>query len=372
MGSGLVVVYSCCCRCWGNRMLLNNRIMGTKSFLSGSCAVTAIALLISACGTGQFTGSNQIAKKPAEETASNPGTGSEPFPGADPATTPGNTPGIPPGTNPESSPIIPPIGPVNPHDSFDPKVPFDPTNPNGFNNPNNPYYPAGPDGPVAKPGSNPSFPTTIPGPTPGSELPWIPASVNPSGKTPPVWGTPIEIFKPVVGPGLPPGAPIIVNPSKPGAPAIVDFNPGAGRLFHIGDNAMENSTCLGMLRVTPLSGTEFYFEFEVTDGAANVQIAIKDVCGVDYDTNSIRLIREGGAVIREGVIPRGVGPLGRATVDLGMQNLQPGKYQIRVESVRNPMKVFRQTPEGDRDDFIIGNVMVHSDRPIAKIGYRAN
>jgi|GEM_PF-6323826 len=331
-------------------MVTRNRISGTVSFLSGSCATLAFAVALASCGTGEFSGTNRIGKRAAEQTAGGPGA--EPFPGDSPG--------------------------KNPNDPFDPGYPFDPSK---INDPNSPG---------ATPGTNPgSTPGTNPGNnqgnnqgTPGNN-PWNPGTGTPGNKPGIIWGNIVDIFKPLVNrppqnnpgtpgtptnPDCPPGTTV---PGKPDLPNEIDFTPTGGRVFHIGDNAMDNSTCLGALNVTPLEGTAFYFEFEVIESSSQIQIEVVDICGVDYDTNTMRLIREGGNVIREGVVPKGAGGRGKASVDLGLQTLQPGKYQLRIESVRNPNKIFPSTPQGDRDDFIVGKVKVHSDRPLLKIGYRA-
>lgn len=335
------------------KMVTRNSVLGTVSFLSGSCAIAAFVMALTACGTGEFSGSNRIGKRAAEQNSGGPGA--EPFPGDSPG--------------------------KNPNDPFDPGYPFDPSKVNGPadpNHPNNqPNNQSGPNGPGSNPGTNPGTPGT-----PGTN-PWIPGTGNPGNKPGIIWGNIVDIFKPLVNrppqtnpgtpgsptnPDCPPGTTV---PGKPDLPNEIDFTPTGGRVFHIGDNAMDNSTCLGALTVTPLEGTAFYFEFEVIESSSQIQIEVVDICGVDYDTNTMRLIREGGNVVREGVIPKGTGGRGKASVDLGLQTLQPGKYQLRIESVRNPNKIFPSTPQGDRDDFIVGKVKVHSDRPLLKIGYRA-
>ena len=343
-------------------MAVRNQAMGTVSVLLGSCAVAAFAVGLSACGKGEFSGVNPIAKKAAEQDSGGPG--SEPYPG--------------------EGPVSNPTGPRNPNDPFDPGYPFDPSKPPASgpgSTPGNNQTPG--TTPGSTPGSNPGAGPGTPG-TPGTN-PWVPGVGTPGSKPGTIWGNIVEIFKPVAGtkppvntppgsnppgtnPNCPPGT---TEPGKPDLPNVIEFQPTGGRVFHIGDDQMDNSTCLGSLTVTPLTGTAFYFEFEVAESTSQIQIEVKDICGVDYDTNTMRLIREGGAVIKEGVIPRGTGGRGKASVDLGLQTLQPGKYQLRIESVQNPNKIFPQTPKGDRDDFIVGNVKVHSDRPLLKIGYRA-
>lgn len=150
-----------------------------------------------------------------------------------------------------------------------------------------------------------------------------------------------------------------------GDDSTIDFDAGNGRVFHIGDNEMENSTCLGNLTVEPLSGTGFYFEFDVAETVTQVDIQIVDICGVDYsDSNYMSLTKDGG-VFKDGFISKG-GLFAKSDVDLGKITLDVGHYVLMVESRPNQRSITPQTPEGDRDDFIVGKVTIHSDHPLVK------
>jgi len=279
--------------------------------------ILAGSLSVAGCGEGKFTGNTPVV---AKRDGTTPG-GTNPD-----GTTPGggDTPGSTPGTG----------------------GPGDPNGPGTPGDPNGPGTPGSPNGP-GTPGT-PGTPGSSPDDIPGTDAP----GVN--------WG---EIIQSILRP-----RPFVEGNDNP-----ITFVPDNGAVFHIGDNAMDASTCLGQLTVTPLVGTMFFFEFEVPEGGTQVNVEVIDVCGVDYSTtNRATLVRDGEATpSQERILPQGRGPNGRVDIALGRVTLPAGKYTLKVESTPNTRVITQRTPNGDRDDFIIGKVKVHANKPIVRGNVRA-
>lgn len=130
---------------------------------------------------------------------------------------------------------------------------------------------------------------------------------------------------------------------------------GVDKVFRIGDNNYPDSSCKEQLDSYSLSGTRYYFEFEVTEPQTQLGIVMNKLCGVDYlVSNTSRLTREGNALQMQPVLP--------AAGSIRYQGLtvEPGKYALIVESNKN----FNKVRSGDHDDFLVGNIIVTANKPI--------
>jgi hypothetical protein len=139
----------------------------------------------------------------------------------------------------------------------------------------------------------------------------------------------------------------------------IDF--GDNNFFHVGDNGFQDTTCKVEISLAKLDGTQFYFEFEVKKDATDVSLEIKKVCGVDYgDSNKVRIINTSDAKpVVEDVVK-----IGDAPITLKGAGLKIGKYMVVVESTANA------TNNGDKDDFMIGQVKLKATKPVkaGKVG----
>jgi hypothetical protein len=130
---------------------------------------------------------------------------------------------------------------------------------------------------------------------------------------------------------------------------------GVDKVFRIGDNNYPDSSCKEQLDSYSLSGTRYYFEFEVTEPQTQLGVVINKVCGVDYlVSNTSRLTRDGNMLQMQPVLP--------AAGSISYQGLtvDPGKYALVVESNKN----FNKVRTGDHDDFLVGNIVVTANKPI--------
>jgi hypothetical protein len=160
----------------------------------------------------------------------------------------------------------------------------------------------------------------------------------------------------------------VEGPDRP-----IDFVAPHDGVFHIGDNAMEASTCLGQLNQHELKGTAFFFEFDVAENNTQVNIELRDVCGVDYATSNLATLSRVGdaASQQERLLPQGRGSQGIVNVALGRTTLAAGKYVLRIESRPNARVITPRTPQGDRDDILIKSVRVHANKPVTRGDVRA-
>ncbi len=164
---------------------------------------------------------------------------------------------------------------------------------------------------------------------------------------------------PVVDPTLDP------NGNPPGTTTQINDNEvefGSDKVFHIGDNDFGASTCRKEIATFDLHGTKYFFEFEVTEPATNVDITIRRICGVDYsDSNFVRVLKNGGEVSGQPLLADST------QVPLNSLVLEPGKYAVMVESKRN----FNRMSRGDNDDFLVGNIYVKASKKIVGGSVRA-
>lgn len=130
---------------------------------------------------------------------------------------------------------------------------------------------------------------------------------------------------------------------------------GDDKVFHIGDGKYSDSSCKHQIDAYALTGTRYFFEFEVTEPATAVDVSINTICGVDYPrVSTSRLVN--GATSR----PLKVLPVSADRLAIDRLTLEPGRYALVVES-----GVGQENPEErDHDDFIIGKIAIKADKKI--------
>lgn len=135
---------------------------------------------------------------------------------------------------------------------------------------------------------------------------------------------------------------------------------GNAKGFHIGDGAFSpNSNCSGFLTIQPISGTKYFFEFEVKQDDTVINIGINEVCGVDYDTSNFASIEDAaGTAIQKKTI------VDNKAIKFDAVTLKAGKYKMIVESTKNAAN------RDDRDDFFVKKLEIKSSKPIkaGKVG----
>lgn len=154
----------------------------------------------------------------------------------------------------------------------------------------------------------------------------------------------------------PPATPAPTKTTEPvRQPTETRIEFGADKIFRIGDNNYPDSSCKEQLDTYPLSGTRYFFEFEVTEPATQLGIVVNKLCGVDYLlTNTSRLTREANVLQVQPVLPPS------ASIQYQGLVVGPGRYSLIVESNKNYNKV----RTGDHDDFLVGNIVVTANKPI--------
>lgn len=130
---------------------------------------------------------------------------------------------------------------------------------------------------------------------------------------------------------------------------------GSDKVFHIGDNNYPSSSCKEQIDTYKISGNRYFFEFEVKEPQTTLDIKIKKVCGIDYSGSNNALLMSGNSVIKKIPLAPGV-----TTLDLQPVTVQPGKYAVVVESLKD----FKHIRRGDFDDFLVGNIDVKANKKI--------
>ena len=142
---------------------------------------------------------------------------------------------------------------------------------------------------------------------------------------------------------------------------------GANKVFHIGDDGFQDTSCRFEIDAYRLKGTQYYFEFEVLEDETPVNVDLNKICGIDYeDISTVRLLY-GSYEIKKEIMNT---PTFSVNL-LSGEELDKGKYVIVVESgrgdARNP---------NDFDNFVVGELKVQSqdaDKPIkaGRVGARS-
>ena len=131
---------------------------------------------------------------------------------------------------------------------------------------------------------------------------------------------------------------------------------GVDKVFRIGDDNYPKTSCKDQVASYQLSGTRYFFEFEVTEPQTQVDVSINKVCGIDYLlTNSTRLTKD-SQIFQ-------VQPLLKTSDKIQYQavTLEPGKYAVIVESGIN----YTEVEKGDHDDFIVGDIAIKANKKIS-------
>lgn len=135
---------------------------------------------------------------------------------------------------------------------------------------------------------------------------------------------------------------------------------GNAKGFHIGDGAFSpDSNCSGFLTIQPISGTKYFFEFEVKLDDTVIDIGINEVCGVDYnDSNFASIEDSAGKSLQKKTI------VGNNAIKYDSITLKAGKYKMVIESTKNAAN------NDDRDDFFVKKLEIKSNKPIkaGKVG----
>ncbi len=141
---------------------------------------------------------------------------------------------------------------------------------------------------------------------------------------------------------------------------------GGNKTFHIGDGEFNaSSECATEIHAYNLKGTRYFFEFEVLADDTTVDVSIGKICGVDYNESNSIFLQDGATNLDQKPLSKA-----QATAAFTTQKLNKGKFTILVESratgAENPGQ------PNDHDDYIVGLVKVHGDKPIkpGKVGAR--
>lgn len=136
---------------------------------------------------------------------------------------------------------------------------------------------------------------------------------------------------------------------------------GQDKVFHIGDGRFQNTSCKDEVSQLPLTGTAYFFQFEVLNDNTAVNINVAKICGVDYATNTFELYTLSSRVQGQYV------PLNSTTLAAGSVTLKKGAYSVLLTSGWGK----DGDNAADRDDFIVGKVTVEGNNAVRPIRYGA-
>ncbi len=151
---------------------------------------------------------------------------------------------------------------------------------------------------------------------------------------------------------------------------------GAAEIFRIGDGyAHKTSACVGTVNTYKLSGTKYFFQFEVMEDDTGVDLSIGRVCGVDNPEHDVfSLLNESTRVIElaEKILPKESETNGVPWVPYPAFKLKKGIYSVVIHSKNKEGKVYPAgtpiVPEKDEyDDFIVGNIKVKATKQVKAI-----
>ncbi len=212
-------------------------------------------------------------------------------------------------------------------------------------------------------GSEPSEATEPTAPSDPAPVTTDPAT-DPNGEpSTPAPGSNPTAPSPAGTPSSPAPAPI-GNPSTPApapapAPAPVEASTeivfGSDVVYHLGDDDFSGSSCLSQIQQYPITGSAFFFDFEVLEDQTTIDVSVKKICGVDYDDSNFASIVAGNVDATPSYL------LTPAMTSLTMRTvtLAKGLYSIRVQSLASTTYYY-----GDRDDFIVGNIQVKASKKV--------
>jgi hypothetical protein len=135
---------------------------------------------------------------------------------------------------------------------------------------------------------------------------------------------------------------------------------GRDRVFHIGDNKYENTSCKEQIAALPLEGNAYFFQFEVLNDNTTVEINVGKICGIDYTSNTYELYSG-----RNRVQGRYIQRMG-TTVEGTNLMLRKGTYNVVLSS---GLGRYNYSARPDLDDYVVGNVTVKGNQAIRPINY---
>jgi hypothetical protein len=133
------------------------------------------------------------------------------------------------------------------------------------------------------------------------------------------------------------------------------INFGKDHVFHIGNGQFKDSTCREEIAQLPLSGSIYFFQFEVTADNTQVDINMARACGIDYSSGTVQLAK-GFRKIGSQTIAPGITSLSlpKAALNRGVHTVYV--YAGKGDGIRGA--------KWDIDDFIIGQVQIRANQPI--------
>lgn len=163
-------------------------------------------------------------------------------------------------------------------------------------------------------------------------------------------------------------------PSIPERDTTVEF--GASEVFHIGDGAIgAQSACVNEVKTFDLTGTTYFFEFEVAEDDTSLDLSIGKICGIDAEgMTSISLINTANSALElSEVILATDRNADRSTAFTPYPTfkLNRGLYSVVVttKNVLGKPKPPAGTPVGgdgsdEYDDFIVGAITIKADKAV--------
>lgn len=167
-----------------------------------------------------------------------------------------------------------------------------------------------------------------------------------------------------------------VVPSEPSKSANeIEF--GKDEVYRIGDGISGvQSACISEVTSHDLKGRVYYFEFEVLEDAATVDISIGKLCGVDGEGSTKLSLQDSAKAIlgQEVTVPTDASG-SRATpyLPIGSQKLNKGTYSVVISSMNTKGKADQVVdPNADEfDDFVVGKIHIKSDKTVKLLGVSA-
>jgi hypothetical protein len=167
----------------------------------------------------------------------------------------------------------------------------------------------------------------------------------------PAPATPSEVKPPQIGP-----TDQILQPD----PNTVIF--GRDKVFHLGDNKYENTSCKEEITALPLEGNAYFFQFEVLNDNTLVDVNVGKVCGIDYTTNLYE-VYSGKNRVQGRYIQKSATAVASSNL-----RLNKGTYNVVLSSGRGR---YNNSSKSDLDDYIVGNVTIKGNQVIRPINYGA-
>lgn len=126
---------------------------------------------------------------------------------------------------------------------------------------------------------------------------------------------------------------------------------GMSTEFHLGNGTIQNSECRERVGTVNLTGTSLTIKFTVAVDATKTAFHVNGICGLNVDGAAQVRVLKGTTIIK-------TVKLMKSDVDIvfGIGSLNAGEYILVLESLK--------LPDGDFDDFVIGDITVVSDKLI--------